>query len=142
MLLLDNDLATTTTTEFNKIMTDTADEVLGKHRRRTKPWVTDRILKMCDKRREAKKKKDITEGRKEYAKMNRDIRMEMKTAKQKWIEDQFKEIEEDLQNNNTKKALQKIKTLTKDEKGSSSTIQAQNGKVLTEEEDIHKRWTE
>ena len=97
-------------------MTDTAEEVLGKHRRRTKPWVTDQILEMCDKRREAKKKKDTTEGRKEYAKMNRDIRKDMKTANQKWIEDQFKEIEEDLQNNNTKKHFRKSRPSQKTKK--------------------------
>ena len=37
------------TNTFNKIVTDTASEILGKHRRTKKPWVTADILDLCDK---------------------------------------------------------------------------------------------
>ena len=33
---------------FNKAVTDTAAELLGKQRRKRKPWVTPEILKLCD----------------------------------------------------------------------------------------------
>ena len=39
---------------FNTAMTETAKNILGKHRPAKKPWVTDNILKLCDKRRELK----------------------------------------------------------------------------------------
>ena len=38
------------TTGFNSVMIDTANEILGKERRKHKPWVTDEILKLCDTR--------------------------------------------------------------------------------------------
>ena len=37
-------------THFNKAVTDTADELLGKQRRKRKPWVIPEILDLCDHR--------------------------------------------------------------------------------------------
>ena len=39
-------------TTFNTTVTETASEILGKHRQKKKPWVTAEILDLCDKRRE------------------------------------------------------------------------------------------
>ena len=49
---------------FNIAATETASNILGKHRPAKKPWVTDNILKLCDKRRALKQKKNTTEGAK------------------------------------------------------------------------------
>ena len=43
---------------FNTAVTETANNILGKHRPAKKPWVTDSILKLCDKWRELKQKKE------------------------------------------------------------------------------------
>ena len=47
-------------TTFNTAVTETASEILGKHRQRKKKkkktWVTAEILNLCDKRRELRKK--------------------------------------------------------------------------------------
>ena len=43
-------------TRFNKAVTDTPAELLGKQRRKRKPWVTPEILDLCDQRRDLKKK--------------------------------------------------------------------------------------
>ena len=43
-------------TDFNKAVTDTAAELLGKQRRKRKPWVTPEILDLCDQRRDLKKR--------------------------------------------------------------------------------------
>ena len=39
-------------TTFNTAVTETASEILGKHRQRKEPWITAEILDLCDKRRE------------------------------------------------------------------------------------------
>ena len=45
-------------TLFNKAVTDDkAAELLGKQRRKRKPWVTPRVLDLCDQRRGMKKKR-------------------------------------------------------------------------------------
>ena len=44
-------------TTFNTAVTETASEILGKHRQKKKPWITAEILDLCDKRREHEKEK-------------------------------------------------------------------------------------
>ena len=43
-------------TTFNTTVTETAIEILGKHRQKKKPWVTAEILDLSDKRRETRNK--------------------------------------------------------------------------------------
>ena len=38
-------------TTFNTAVTETASELLGKHRQKKKPWVTAEILDLCDRLR-------------------------------------------------------------------------------------------
>ena len=44
-------------TTFNTAVTETASEILGKHRQKKKPWITVEILDLCDKRREMRKRR-------------------------------------------------------------------------------------
>ncbi|KAK3867667.1 hypothetical protein Pcinc_026891, partial [Petrolisthes cinctipes] len=141
LLQLDEDLEAITN-NFNSVMTETADEVLGKSQRKSKPWVTDFILELCDKRRNQKKKKNTPDGRAEYRKTNKDIRREMKYAKQRWITKQCTDIEENLAFNNTKKAFQLVKDLTKEKQAKVNSIKDKRGNSLTEEKEILERWTE
>ena len=70
--------------KLNAVMTETADEILGKHRRKTQTWVTDEILEMCDKRRDLKKKnRDTTIGAAAYKGCNKKIRKDMDKAPKK-----------------------------------------------------------
>ena len=39
-------------TIFNTAVTETANEILGKHRQKKKPWITAEILNLCNKMRE------------------------------------------------------------------------------------------
>ena len=52
-------------THLNKAVTDTAAALLGKQRRKRKPWVIPEILDLCDQRRDLKKKRGEPEGAKE-----------------------------------------------------------------------------
>lgn len=130
------------TTTFNKIVTETATEILGKQRRTKKPWVTTDILDLCDQRRELKKEKSTPRGARKYRDMNNKIKTCMRKAKEKWIQTQCSEIEENLSKNNSKKAYQLVKDLTTERLGKTTTIQDKSGKCLTEDREIHERWTE
>ena len=72
-------------TEMNIAVTESANEILDKHRRIKKPLVTSDTLDLCDKRRELKNKKGDTDGRERYKRVNTEIRNIMKKAKEKWI---------------------------------------------------------
>ena len=53
-------------TMFNTEVTETASEILGKHRQKKKPWVTEEILDLCDRRRELRNKRYKPEGSEKY----------------------------------------------------------------------------
>ena len=95
-------------THFNKAVTDTAAELLGKR----KPWVTPEILDLCDQRRDLKKKRGESEEAKDYREIKREIRTEVKMAREIWIQGQCQEVEACLRKNNSKKAYQLDKDLT------------------------------
>ena len=129
-------------TNFNKAVTDTAADILGKQRRKRKPWITLEILDLCDQRRDLKKKRGEPEGAKDYREVKRKIRTEMKMAKENWIQGQCQEVEACLRKNNNKKAYQLVKDQTTEKQNKSTTIQDKSEKCLTEENEILNRWTE
>ena len=61
----DMDIDTMITT-YNTAVTDAASEILGKERRRKKPWVTRDVLDLFDERRNLKKKQYKAERANEY----------------------------------------------------------------------------
>ena len=93
-------------TTFNTAVTETASEILGKHRQKRKPWITAEILDLCDKRRELRKKTFDPEGSERYREVNNNMKRCMKKAKENWIGEKFSEIEENLRKNNSKRAYQ------------------------------------
>ena len=58
-------------TTFNTAVTETASEILCKHRQKKKPWITAEILDLCDKRRELRKKRFEPEGSENYKEIAR-----------------------------------------------------------------------
>ena len=83
----DTDLDSVITT-FNTAETETAREILGKHRQKKKTCVTAEILDLCDKRRELRKKRFEPEGSEKYKEVNSNIKRCMKKAKENWIGEQ------------------------------------------------------
>lgn len=132
---------------FNNAITATAEEVLGKSRSTKRPWVTQEILDMCDRRRELKEGKlRSEEGARCYREANKAVKRKLKEEKEKWIEEKCKNIEESIQTNNTRRAYKIVKDLQQDVSVNKvvhcTTIEDKNGNCLTEEEEIMKRWTE
>ena len=99
--------------------------------------VTSEILDVCDERRDLKKKEGEPEGAKDYREIKRNIRIEMKMAKETWIGQ-----EAYLRKNNSKKAHKLVKNLTTEKQGRSTTIQDKSGKCRTDENEILNRLTE
>ena len=130
------------TTAFNDGMTQTASKILGKRRRIKKPWVTSDILDACDERRALKNRRFEPEGAVRYKDAKCKVKKMMKEAKEKWIDECCGDIENSLTRNNSKKAYQLVKDLTKEKHAKVTTVKDKSGKCLTEEPDILNRWTE
>ena len=121
----DTDIESMITT-LNTAVTETAGEILGKHRQKKKkkqPWITAEILDLSNKRRELKKKRFEPEGSEKYKAVNNNIKRCMKKAKENWIGEQCSEIEENLRRNNFKRAYQLVKDLTTVKQGKATTVQ-------------------
>ena len=69
---------------FNTAVTETASEILGKHRQKKKriTWVTAEIPDLCDRRRELRKKRLEPERSEKNRKVNNTIKRCMKKAKE------------------------------------------------------------
>ena len=69
-------------TTFNTAVSETASEILGKHRQKKKnTWITAEILDLCDKRGELRKKRFEPEGSEKYKEINSNIQTFTKKAK-------------------------------------------------------------
>ena len=66
----------------------------------------------------------------------------MVKAKEKWIEQQYRQNIDDCLKNNSKKAYKLVQDLTDTKQERTTTIQDKGGTCLPENEDILKRWTE
>ena len=78
----DTDMNTMITT-FNTAVTETASEILGKHRQKTKPCVTAEILYLCDQRTELRKKRFQPEGSEKYKEVNNNIERHVEKKQKK-----------------------------------------------------------
>ena len=71
-------------TTFNTAVTETASEILDKHRqerkKNPKKWITAKILDLCDKRRELRKNRFEPEGPEKYKEVNNNIKRCVKRA--------------------------------------------------------------
>ena len=68
-------------------LVSTAEEVLGKQRKKIQPWVTNEVLDLCDQRRQLKQQRYAnTETGLEHKQVNREVRKKMKAVKVGWIE--------------------------------------------------------
>ena len=74
-------------TTFHTAVTETASEILGKHRQKKKLWATADILDLCDKKRELRKKRFEPEESEKYKRVNNNIKRFVKKDKENWIGD-------------------------------------------------------
>ena len=88
-------------TTFDTAVTETASEILGKHRQKKKLWITAEILDLCDRRKELRKKRFEPEGSEKYKEVTNNIKRCMKKAEENWIGEQCSETEENLRKNNS-----------------------------------------
>ena len=100
------------------------------------------IIDLCDRRRELRKKRSEPEGSEKYREVNNNIKRCKKKSKENWIRGHCGEIEENLRKNNSKRAYQLVKDLTKVKQGKAITVQDCQRKCLTEEREILNRWKE
>ena len=97
--------------------------------------LSEEALKIAEKRRETKGK-----GEKErYTHLNAKFQRIARRDKKAFLDDQCKEIEEDIRTQKTRELIKKIRDTKGMFHAKMSTIMDRNGMDLTEAEDIKKR---
>ena len=141
LLLLDD--VEEMTTAFTEATNETTAEVLRKKRNTRKPWIDDRLAQRCEERQKMKASRYLSEeSRVKYREANNRVKAEIRRAKEEWIDDHCREIQDNFETNNTRKSFQSLRELTAPKSNRIFTIKDKNGKVVTSKEDIEKRWTE
>ena len=101
-------------------------------------WLSEEVLKIAEKRREAKGK-----GEKErYTYLNAEFQRIARIDKKAFLSDQCKEIEKNNRMGKTRDLFKKIRATKGRFHAKMETIKDRNGMDLTEAEDIKKRWQE
>ena len=122
------------------VFLSTADDVLGKRRRRrNKPWIKEETLELTKKKREARIKND----RVEYATLKADVQRKIRADKKDWLKDQCLKIDEFDKKHQSKAFFRQIKS-TKSNRFITSQlpIKDKDQKTLIEKTQIMKRWQE
>ena len=70
-----------------------------------------------------RKRRFEPEGSEKYKEVNNNIKSRMKKAKENWIGEQCREIEENLRKNYSKRAYQLVKDLTTVKHGKATIVQ-------------------
>ena len=129
--------------DIKEVLLTTAEDVLGRRRRKIQPWVTNEVLCLCDKRRVMKGKRHTSEqALANYQKTNREVRTKMRAAKEEWIDRQCDNIEKGMEAGNSKQAYNTLRSLTRTSQPRAKVIADKDGKLLTDSDQVLKRWTE
>jgi len=130
--------------EVKTCMTKAAEEVIGykKAAAAKKPWVTTAMLTKMDEQRRWKGV-NTDEGRKQYNKMN-ELRTETDAAKEKWWDEECKELEMLEKKGRVDLVYSKVKKLTKkpNSANKSSGIKDSKGQLVTDADEVKNRWKE
>ena len=130
--------------QLKEAITASAEQTIGYNvqKRIRKPWVTQEML---DKMNERRKWKNITsdEGKRQYRKLNNQLRRETDKAKELWWKEQCDTLEKFNRENRSDQLYRKIKEITRKAKGhQTNSLKSKDGKLLTTAKEIRDRWKE
>jgi len=98
------------------------------------------IKKMEERRR--LKGKNTAAAKKEYRKLNNELRRETEKAREQWWNEQCEEIESLQKQGKHDKVYNKIRQLQKKKGKNNTIIKDKNGELLTDQEAVRIRWKE
>ena len=85
LCILHNDV-NTLANSLKEVLVSTAEEVLGRQRKKIQTWVTNKVLNLWDQRWQLRQQKYTSlEAGLQYREVNRDIGKKMKVSKAGWI---------------------------------------------------------
>ena len=134
---------------LEKAYNETAKEILGNKRHRTKPWISQNSWDLIEQRKEVNKKINNTNSeriknriREKYKEIDREVKKQVKKDKKTWVDNIAQEAEEAAGKHHMKTLYSITKRLTNDKPKSCATIKDKQNKIITNSEDRKNRWKE
>ena len=106
-----------------------------------KPWITQEMIEKMAQRRKFKHQCD-ERSKKEYRRLNNELRRETDKARKKWWEEQCDEIEDLQKQGKHAQVYSKIRQLQKRKCKSGTEIKDRHGNLLKNGDQIRSRWKE
>lgn len=123
-------------TRITSTMSETAKKHIPKRKRQRKPWLKNATMDTAEERRKAKGRGDMDE----WARLNKEFRKAANADKREYLKEKCKHLEQC--NKNPKEVSKVIKEITGKWSAQTEVINDKEGNILTESEDIMKRWAE
>ena len=111
-------------------------------RRIKKPWISEETLKIADEKRTLKQSKNASaQKEQQYKDLCKKVKKSVRQVKERWIQQQWEEIQKDLPIGITRQAYNLIKMLRRKFTPRISVIQDQDGTMLQSQDEIIQQWT-
>ena len=127
----------------------TAEQTLGYHQRKCKPWISETSWRKVEERRRLKEMINTTKSerikekrKKEYRAADNETKKSLRRDKRAWANELSKEAETAANNGNLKAVYDATRTLSGEWKRTLDVVKDKEGKLLTNEKDVQARWQE
>ena len=136
----ENDTINRNWSKMEEIWIESATEILGEvKKQKKKPWISEEVMDIAAKKREAKKKGDTAE----YSRLKRGIQRLIRRDKNVWLENECAQIDEYDRLGKAKELYNKIKVVKKRPfHANQACINDKNSNAVTDPEKVLKRWHE
>jgi len=118
------------------------EEIVGVRKNRArKGWITEEILQLMDERRGFKNSQDV-EGKNRYRVLRNSITKKCREAKENWLREKCKDIEQELVAGKIDSGYRKIREHFGDKKTKCIKLKDANGNLLLGQKERADRWKE
>ena len=134
---------------MEKAYKEVAEAVLGRPRKKKKPWISEKSWRLVDQQEEINRK--ILSMRSErikkqlklqYAEKNRETKTSIKADKKKWMENIANEAEDAARKQHMKTLYGLTKMLCNERPRHSSAVLDKKGILISGKKEVQERWTE
>ena len=130
--------------KFVEATNKTTAEVVGFRKRKQVDGLAPEVESACEQRRQMRikvlKNPENKEARKQYKELNKRVKNEIKTQKNKLLEAKIEAMETDFKKNNSHNLFRSVRDLEAKSKKTLSAVKDKNGNTHTNKEKVLKCW--
>lgn len=133
-------------TKFKEETNKTTEDLVGVRKRRRIRGMTAEEEELCAMRRSVRTRminnRQDADARERYRTLNRQVKARVKQRKNQELEDRITQMEIDFRQNNSHRLFKNVRELEGKPRKRMSVVRDTNGRILTNNDDVLKRWKE